>query len=70
MLIVSVIGFIFNLIQMKILHSGEGHYELGSEVEYSHGQETAKSKIKDDEVKKTLLDNEQGHQAEQAAHQV
>jgi Co/Zn/Cd efflux system component len=29
MFIVAVMGLIFNLIQMKILHSGDGHYHLG-----------------------------------------
>lgn len=74
MLIVSVMGFIFNLIQMKILHSGESHYDPGEEVQevhnhdhhgHSHGtQEKAKKKIKDSEVKKSLIENEEGHQAE------
>lgn len=74
MLIVSVMGFIFNLIQMKILHSGESHYDPGEEVQevhnhdhagHSHGtQEKAKKKIKDAEVKKSLIENEEGHQAE------
>ena len=31
MLVVAVMGLIFNLIQMKILHSGEGHHHLGGE---------------------------------------
>jgi hypothetical protein len=29
MFVVAVLGLIFNLIQMKILHSGDGHYHLG-----------------------------------------
>lgn len=33
MLIVSVMNLIFNLIQLKMLHSGVGHYELGAEIE-------------------------------------
>lgn len=36
MLIVAVMGLIFNLIQMKILHSGDGHYHLGGEHECDH----------------------------------
>ena len=100
MLIVAVMGLIFNLIQMKILHSGDGHYHLGGEEHdhdhghhhhdhdhghdhhvhnhehdhhnhghehgHSHGHEheKAKNKIIDEEVKKNLLDNEEGHQAE------
>lgn len=31
MLIVAIMGIFFNLIQMKILHGGEGHYHLGGE---------------------------------------
>ena len=34
MLIVAVMGFIFNLIQIKILHAGEGHYELGADQDH------------------------------------
>jgi hypothetical protein len=38
MLIVAVLSLIFNLIQMKILHSGEGHYHLGGEDhDHDHG---------------------------------
>lgn len=37
MVIVAIMGLIFNIIQMKILHSGEGHYHLGGEKhEHSH----------------------------------
>jgi len=36
MLIVAVMSLIFNLIQMKILHSGDGHYHLGGEHEHDH----------------------------------
>ena len=43
MLIVAVMGLIFNLIQMKILHSGDGHYHLGGEEcgghDHVHGHE-------------------------------
>ena len=59
---------------MKILHSGESHYDPGEEVAHAHGhhhghshghsQEHAKRKIKDNEVKKSLIENEEGHQAE------
>ena len=75
MLIVSVMGFIFNLIQMRILHSGESHYDPGEEVvahahgghysgRHDHDDHSAKRKIKDAEVKKSLIENEEGHQAE------
>ena len=37
MLIVAVLGLIFNLIQMKILHSGDGHYHLGGEHDHGEG---------------------------------
>ena len=31
MLITAGVGLIFNLIQIKILHSGDGHFHLGGE---------------------------------------
>eukprot|EP00347_Sterkiella_histriomuscorum_P016268 403353843 len=37
MVIVAVMGLIFNLIQMKILHSGDGHYHLGGGHDHDHG---------------------------------
>ena len=76
MLVVAVMGLIFNLIQMKILHSGDGHYHLGGEHDHGEGHgcgsghdhghghshdHGAKKKIKDEEVKKNLLENEEGH---------
>ena len=72
MLIVAVMGLIFNLIQMKILHSGDGHYHLGGEGHdhdhshggcsgHGHGDSHAHNKIKDADVKKSLLENEEGH---------
>lgn len=73
MIIVAAMGFIFNLIQMKILHSGETHYDMGEEVQHAHNHShghshdhdsRAKRKIKDAEVKKSLIENEEGHQAE------
>ena len=36
MLIVAVMGLFFNLIQMKILHSGDGHYHLGGDHHHDH----------------------------------
>ena len=36
MLIVAIMGIGFNLIQMKILHSGDGHYHLGGEEHHHH----------------------------------
>lgn len=36
MLIVAILGLIFNLIQMKILHSGDGHYHLGGSHDHDH----------------------------------
>ena len=66
MLIVAIMGLIFNLIQMKILHSGEGHYHLGGEHDHGHGeggcsghghgQEKAKKKIDDPSLKENFLD--------------
>ena len=37
MLITAVLGLLFNLIQMKILHSGDGHYHLGGSHDHAHG---------------------------------
>ena len=31
MLGTAILGLLFNLIQIKILHSGDGHYHLGGE---------------------------------------
>lgn len=41
MLITAVAGLFFNLIQMKILHQGEGHYHLGGDDDHdqSHSHE-------------------------------
>ena len=39
MLVVAVMGLVFNLIQMKILHSGSGHYHLGGGHDHDHGEE-------------------------------
>ena len=71
MLIVAIMGLIFNLIQMKILHSGEGHYHLGGDHDHGegggcsghgHGQEKAKKKIDDPSLKENFLDQENnGH---------
>lgn len=36
MLITACMCFCFNLIQMKILHQGDGHYHLGGEHGHSH----------------------------------
>ena len=38
MLITAVAGLFFNLIQMSILHQGEGHYHLGGD-DHDHGEE-------------------------------
>lgn len=55
MLIVAILGLIFNLIQMKILHSGDGHYHLGGSHDHddhdhdhghSHGHSHKKKEIK------------------------
>ena len=39
MLCVAILSLIFNLIQIKILHSGEGHYHLGGESCSGHGHD-------------------------------
>lgn len=39
MAVTAVAGLFFNLIQMKILHSGEGHYHLGGDDHgHAHGK--------------------------------
>jgi hypothetical protein len=38
MLLVACIGLVFNLIQIKILHTGDGHYHLGGDHHgHDHG---------------------------------
>ena len=72
MLAVSFMNFIFNLIQVKILHMGSSHYEFGEEVDlieksdqqHHTSQVKEKNQIRDEEVKIGLLENEQGHQTE------
>ena len=83
MLIVAVMGLVFNLIQMKILHSGDGHYHLGGEHDHDHdhghghghdhghshghdhghdhGHSHGAAKKFDQDVKKELLKDEEGH---------
>ena len=40
MLLVACIGLVFNLIQIKILHTGDGHYHLGGEShDHQHGHD-------------------------------
>jgi hypothetical protein len=36
MLLVACIGLVFNLIQIKVLHTGDGHYHLGGEDHHGH----------------------------------
>lgn len=36
MMIVACVGLVFNLIQMWILHTGEGHYHLGGSHDHDH----------------------------------
>lgn len=70
MLIVAVMGLFFNLIQMRILHAGDGHYHLGGEEHdhegHDHGHDhghshhhdhdhSAKKKITDSSVKEPLV---------------
>jgi len=39
MAITAVMGLCFNLIQMRILHEGEGGYSLGGAHSHSHGDD-------------------------------
>ena len=43
MFVVAVLGLAFNLIQMKILHSGDGHYHLGGGHHHDHSHESDSS---------------------------
>lgn len=71
MFIVAVMGLIFNLIQIKILHGGDTHFHLGEGIHaHSHGDEEgdhghshgggAKAAIENPELKDKLVDNEHG----------
>lgn len=50
MLVVACIGLMFNLIQIKILHTGDGHYHLGGDSGSScgHGHDHDKHDHKHD----------------------
>ena len=73
MLIVAVMGLIFNLIQIKILHSGDGHYHLGGDHDHAHGEgggcshshakatDKAKSGVDNAELKGALLEKPHDH---------
>lgn len=39
MFVVACLGLVFNLIQMKILHSGDGHYHLGGSNDHDHSHD-------------------------------
>ncbi len=39
MFVVACLGLVFNLIQMKILHSGDGHYHLGGSHDHDHSHD-------------------------------
>jgi zinc transporter 2 len=53
MLLVACIGLVFNLIQIKILHTGDGHYHLGGDHhghdhDHGHGHSHGHSHNHDD----------------------
>jgi hypothetical protein len=47
MLLVAVMGLVFNLIQMRILHSSDGHYHLSDEIE-THSENESEEGMKDE----------------------
>jgi zinc transporter 2 len=72
MLITAVAGLFFNLIQIKILHGGEGHYHLGGGHDHDHGEEGGcghdhadhkhdHAAVDNDDVKKPLTEGEKEH---------
>jgi zinc transporter 2 len=77
MFVTAVLGLIFNLIQMKILHSGEGHYHLGGDEghDHDHGEHEHKHDHKHEDNKHTHAahedeehKHEEGHKHTHEAH--
>jgi zinc transporter 2 len=61
MFIVAWMGLIFNIIQMKILHSGDGHYHLGGashahedEHDHLHPEQKEPKTSSDEEMKRVM----------------
>jgi zinc transporter 2 len=53
MMFVAVMGLCFNLIQIRILHSGDGHYELGGHHhDHDHGHVHGTHVEKDNKISK------------------
>jgi len=73
MLITAVAGLFFNLIQMKILHSGDGHYHLGGEDHHhDHGHSHGHSHGKRDshkELKQGLINDDNESHGHEEGHQ-
>ena len=55
MMITAILGLGFNLIQMYILHQGDGHYHLGGGHDHNHGHDHSHghSSHKKSDVKKS-----------------
>lgn len=82
MLITAILGLIFNLIQMKILHSGDGHYHLGGgghdhshgdhghdhAHNHSHTHAHPKTVVHNDGLKEGLINDEEGHHEHHKEH--
>ena len=77
MLVVAIMGLFFNLIQMRILHSGDGHYHLGGENHdhdhdhdhdhghhhdhHDHNHSQSHSAINADSIKEPLVGHKHNH---------
>ena len=70
MFIVAVMGLIFNLIQIKILHGGDTHFHLGEgfhghshgdEEDHGHGHSHGGAKIDNAELSEPLNAGNHGH---------
>lgn len=77
MLIVAIMGLFFNLIQMRILHSGDGHYHLGGEHHHDHdhdhghghhheeGHTHTHAAVNDSSLKQPLVHDHDHHHADE-----
>jgi zinc transporter 2 len=69
MMITAIMGLFFNLIQMKILHQGEGHYHLGGGHHHDHDHDhdhhheggTADTEASEKPKKKCSHGHDHGH---------
>ena len=74
MLLVAIASLIFNLIQMKILHSGDGHYHLGGDChdhDHDHDHDHGHGQAHDhnaDHFHPAAVDSETGNDHEHHHH--